>query len=212
MKKVFALIAAIVLCFNLNAQNPTVEEVIVSPDSLHLFFYACTTHGDRVSIINNTSEELVINRFYANNFHVECFYLDENIADEGFILPIGDTLNLYVYASPIYALDKAQQDVYGDLIIDTDFGIYTITLFYETVLGIHENQTPFSLFPNPVKETLTISGDGLGKVTLYNVLGQEVEVFESTSSEIKISTVQYQNGIYFVKTSNGITKRIIIAH
>lgn len=209
MKKVFALIAAIVLCFNLNAQNPTTEEVIVTPDSLHLFFFACSPHGERVTIINNTSEELVINRFYADHFRVECLYFGENIADEGFILPLGDTLNLYVYASP---LDKAQQDAYGELIIDTDFGIYTITLFYETVLGIHENQTPFSLFPNPVKETLTICGDGLGKVTLYNVLGQEVDVFESIGSEIKISTTQYQNGIYFVKTSNGITKRIIIAH
>jgi hypothetical protein len=209
MKKVFALIAAIVLCFNLNAQNPTDEEVIVTPDSLHLFFFACSPHGERVTIINNTSEELVINRFYADNFHVECLYFGENIADEGFILPCGDTLNLYVYASP---LDKAQQDAYGELIIDTDFGIYTITLFYETTLGIHENQTSFSLFPNPTKETFTIRGDGLGKVTLYNVLGQEVDVFESSGSEIKISTSPYQNGIYFVKNSDGITKRIIIAH
>ena len=209
MKKVFTLIAAIVLCFNLNAQTPIAEEVIISPDSLHLFFHGCSPHGDRVVIINNTSEELVINRFYANNFHVECLYLGENIADEGFILPLGDTMNLYVYASP---LAKAQQDVYGDLIIDTDSGIYTITLFYETVLGIQENQAPFSLFPNPVTETLTICGEGLGKVTLYNVLGQEVETFEPVGSEIKISAIQYQNGIYFVKDSDGNTKRIIIAH
>ena len=209
MKKVFALIAAIVLCFNLNAQNPTDEEVIITPDSLHLFFFACSPHGERVTIINNTSDELVINRFYADNFHVECLYFGENIADDGFILPCGDTLNLYVFASP---LDKAQQDAYGELIIDTDFGFYTITLFYETTLGIHENQTSFSLFPNPAKETFTIRGDGLGKVTLYNVLGQEVDVFESSGSEIKISTSPYQNGIYFVKNSDGITKRIIIAH
>lgn len=211
MNKLFTLIAAIALCFNLNAQSPIVEGVFVSPDSLHLFFHACTPHGDRVTIINNTSEELVINRFYANNFHVECLYFGENIADEGFILPIGDTLNLYVYASPI-ALDKAQQDAYGDLIIDTDFGIYTITLFYETTLGIHDEQTSFGLFPNPADEAITVKGKTLGKVTLYNVLGQEVGAFESHGSEIKIPTAQYQNGIYFVKTSDGITKRFIIAH
>ncbi|MBP5375958.1 MAG: T9SS type A sorting domain-containing protein, partial [Bacteroidaceae bacterium] len=198
---------------NLNAQNPLEDEqVIVSPDLLHIYFHGCSPHTDRVRIINNTLEELVINRFYADNFQVECLYYGENIAEEGFILPIGDTLDLNVYAIPIYAFDKAQQDVYGDLIIDTDFGIYTITLFYETTVGTHESQASFSLFPNPAKETITISGDGLGKVTLYNVLGQEVEVFESAGSDIKISSTQYQNGIYFVKTDSGITKRIIIAH
>lgn len=212
MKKVITLIAAIALCFNLNAQSPIVEEVIVFPDSLHLFFQGCSPHGDRVTIINNTFEELIINRFYANNFHVECLYDGENIAEEVFFLPIGDTLNLYVYASPLYTFDKEQQDVYGELIIDTDFGIYTITLFYETTVGIHDHQTSFSLFPNPAKETFTIRGETLGKVTLYNVLGQEVEVFESAGSEIEISATQYPNGIYFVKTSDGITKRIIIAH
>ena len=41
MKKAITLIAAIVLCFNLNAQNPFEEEqVIVTPDSLHLYFFA----------------------------------------------------------------------------------------------------------------------------------------------------------------------------
>ena len=64
MKKVFTLIAAIVLCFNLNAQNPFEEEqVIVTPELLHFFFYACSPHGGQGTITNYTAED-DINRDY----------------------------------------------------------------------------------------------------------------------------------------------------
>ena len=75
MKKVFTLIAAILLCFNLNAQSIfDDEQVIVTPDSLHCFFHGCSPHGGRITISNFTSEELVVNRCYAEGFIVECFY------------------------------------------------------------------------------------------------------------------------------------------
>lgn len=207
MKKLFTLIAAIVLCFNLNAQNPFEDEkVIVTPDSLHLYFHGCSPHGERVSISNFTSEDLVINRCYSENFRVECLYEGNNIAEMGMIVPIGETILLDTYASPI------AKDVYGTLYIDTDFGIYTLTLYYETTYGIDENITTFSLAPNPANAFVGIKGENLGVVSIYNTLGQKLEDHFAESDELIIPTSQYPNGIYFARTANGQTKRFVIAH
>lgn len=207
MKKVFTLITAILLCFNLNAQSIfDDEQVIVTPDSLHCFFHGCSPHGGRITISNFTSEELVVNRCYAEGFIVECFYEGNNIAQMGMIIPIGETIFLETYATPI------GKDLYGTLYIDTDFGIYTITIYYETTYGVDENIPTFSLAPNPANEFVSIKGDNLGRVSIFNMLGQKIEDFYAEGKELIISTTSYPNGIYFAKTSQGVTKRFIIAH
>ena len=207
MKKIITFIAAISLCFTLNAQNPfDDEQVIVTPDSLHLYFHGCSPHGERVSIANFTSEELVVNRCYAENFFVECLYDGENIAETGIIIPIGETIFLDTYASPI------AKDVFGTLYIDTDFGIYTITLYYESVYGVDENVPTFSLVPNPANGFISLKGENLGTVSIFNVSGQKVEEHFAESEELAISTAHYPNGIYFAKTTNGQIKRFVIAH
>lgn len=159
-----------------------------------------------MSISNYTSEDLVINRCYAENFHVECLYEGNNIAQTGMIVPIGETIFLDTYASPI------AKDVYGTLYIDTDFGIYTITLYYETSYGVNENAAAFILAPNPANESLTIKGENLGKVSIFNMLGQKMEEHIAEGKELVISMVHYPNGIYFAKTAQGKTQRFVIAH
>ena len=118
MKKLFTLIAALVLGFSLNAQTITDEEVIVSPESIHLYFHGCSPHGERVSVTNHTSEDLVINRCYAESFIVEFLYEGENIAETGFVVPIGESVGFEVYATPTL---KQENDIYGTIFIDTDF-------------------------------------------------------------------------------------------
>ena len=207
MKKLFTLIAAIALCLNLSAQNIFEDEqVIVAPDSLHLYFHGCSPHGERVSITNLTSEDLVVNRCYAEGFFVECLYEGENIAESGIIVPLGETIFLDTYASPFV------KDVYGTLYIDTDFGIYTITLYYETTFSIDESAPTFSLTPNPANGFVIIKGENLGTVSIYNMLGQKMEDLFAEGKELVISTTHYPNGIYFAKTAQGETKRFVVAH
>ncbi|MBQ6770328.1 MAG: T9SS type A sorting domain-containing protein [Bacteroidales bacterium] len=230
MKKVFAIIAALALTINLAAQTNHTEavdfnttdshgiklhdcfldeEVIVTPDSLHLFFQGCSPHGEIVTVTNHTSEELVVNRCYAENFHVECLYEGENIAETGMIVPIGETICLNVYASPT---GKAEQDHYGTLLIDTDFGVFTIVIYYESALSATESENAPGLFPNPADKTITLVGDKPGKVVVYDMLGQPIDEFDNSGSPLGISTSSYPNGIYFVRTTDGTTKRFVIAH
>lgn len=230
MKKVFAIIAALTLTINLAAQTNHTEavdfnttdshgiklhdcfldeEVIVTPDSLHLFFQGCSPHGEIVTVTNHTSEELVVNRCYAENFHVECLYEGENIAETGMIVPIGETICLNVYASPT---GKAERDFYGTLYIDTDFGIFAIVIYYESALGTNESGHTHGLFPNPASEMITLVGEAPGKVIVYDFLGKQIEEFDNLSNPLRISTSSYPNGIYFVRTADGTTKRFVIAH
>ena len=207
MKKLLTLIAAIALCFNLNAQSPFDDEmVIVTPDFIHLYFHGCSPHGERVSITNLTSEDLVVNRCYAENFRVECLYEGTNIAETGMFIPIGETVFLDTYATPLV------KDVYGTLYIDTDFGIYPITIYYESTLDVDENIQAFSLTPNPANDFVTLKGENLGLVSVFNMLGQKMEDLLAEGKELLISTAHYPNGIYFAKTAQGKTQRFVIAH
>lgn len=209
MKKLFTLIAALVLGFNLNAQTITDEEVIVSPESIHLYFHGCSPHGERVSVTNHTSEDLVINRCYAENFIIEFLYEGENIAETGFVVPLGESVGFEVYATPTL---KQENDIYGTIFIDTDFGIYTIALYYESTYGVEEQATDFSIAPVPASDFVSITGENLGKVSIYNAVGQRVEEFDTEGDNLRISTTDYPNGIYFVRTASGETQRFIIAH
>ena len=207
MKKLFALIAAIVLCFNLNAQNPfDDEQVIVTPDFLHFYFHGCSPHGGQVTIANYTSEDLVVNRCYAENFNVECLYEGRNIAETGMFVPIGETVILDTYATP------TAKDVYGTLCIDTDFGLFTIAIYYETTYDVDENIPTFSLAPIPANEFITIKGENLGMVSIFNMLGQKIDDHFAAGKELVISTASLPNGIYFAKTAQGKTQRFVIAH
>ena len=209
MKKLFTLIAALILGFNLNAQTIIDEEVIVSPESIHLYFHGCSPHGERVSVTNHTSEDLVINRCYAENFIVEFLYEGENIAETGFVVPLGESVGFEVYATPTL---KQENDIYGTIFIDTDFGVYTIALYYESTYGVEEQATDFSIAPVPANDFVNITGENLGKVSIYNAIGQRVEEFDTEGDNLRISATDYPNGIYFVRTAQGETRRFIIAH
>ena len=79
-------------------------------------------------------------------------------------------------------------------------------------VGIDENVSTLTLFPNPANESVTLVGENLEEVTLYNIMGQKVDTFFAEESQLVISTAKYPDGIYFVRTNNGETQRLVIAH
>ena len=193
MKKVFTLIAAIVLCFNLSAQNILDDElVIITPDTVHLFFHGCSPHGEYVTITNNTSDFLIINRIYSDNYVLDCILNGEHISET----------NLFV--SP-------GLDPYGKMYIDTDLGLYSITIFYDEFFGVQDMQSEVKLFPNPADDHVTLNVTSHDKVSVFNALGQKVDEFLPEHDEIVIPTSNYRSGIYFVK-SDGQTLQFVVAH
>lgn len=80
----------------------------------------------------------------------------------------------------------------------------------EDLVGQNDAQT-VALYPNPANDFVTLSGENLGTVRIYNALGQKVDEFEANGSELRINTANYESGIYFVKT-NETTLRFAVKH
>ena len=58
---------------------------------------------------------------------------------------------------------------------------------------------------------MTLSGENLGTVRVYNALGQQLDEFEANGNELRINTTGYENGMYFVKTDDA-TLRFVVRH
>lgn len=59
-------------------------------------------------------------------------------------------------------------------------------------------QTSSCVYPNPVKDVLTITSENVKKVVMFNSLGQMVKTIESSDGNININVSDLENGMYFV--------------
>jgi thiol-disulfide isomerase/thioredoxin len=78
--------------------------------------------------------------------------------------------------------------------------------------SVDENSNTLTLYPNPANESVTLQGENIGIVSLYNVLGQKIDTFIPEGAELIIPTGKYQEGIYILRTSSGMTQRFVIVH
>lgn len=64
------------------------------------------------------------------------------------------------------------------------------------------------LFPNPTTGLLNIFGlEDAKYMTIHNVIGQEIKRFSGATTSIDIS--DFNKGIYFLKSDNGLIRRVI---
>ena len=91
-----------------------------------------------------------------------------------------------------------------------------VTLAGLSTESVMENEYSYvNIFPNPVKNTLTLSTEteGVKEVKIVNALGQTVNEF-SFETSTTISTKDLNDGVYFVKVlgDNPMTKKIVVSH
>ena len=96
--------------------------------------------------------------------------------------------------------------------ISTSAGDFEVDIIYETTVGIGENNSTLTLFPNPANDVLTLSGAGLQNITVFNALGQKVEEWTGDDSTVYISTSCYEKGLYFVRVNGEKTLRFVVTH
>ena len=91
-----------------------------------------------------------------------------------------------------------------------------VTLAGLSTESVMENEYSYvNIFPNPVKNTLTLSTEteGVKEVKIVNALGQTVNEF-SFETSTTISTKDLNDGVYFVKVlgDKPMTKKIVVRH
>lgn len=78
-------------------------------------------------------------------------------------------------------------------------------------VGIEENQTETTIYPNPVRNTLNIKAEGISRIVITNTLGQTVYDMPASDDEVSIDMSRFAEGAYIVtiSTENGNSVRHI---
>ena len=108
----------------------------------------------------------------------------------------------------------------GDVVVDGDgdFGSEaSILLSLGQGESVAETVTPeYNIFPNPVKDVLTVKGENMSQIVIYNSIGQLVETINATENEVKVNVNSYKNGMYFINVidNNGemTTTKVSVLH
>ena len=102
---------------------------------------------------------------------------------------------------------------------DGDFGSETSALLsIGDGVAVEEIETveTLNIFPNPVKDVLTVKGENMSQVVICNALGQVVESINTNDSEVRVNVSAFQNGMYFINVidNNGVmtTTKVSVLH
>ena len=108
-------------------------------------------------------------------------------------------------------------DESGNVLID-ELGQFTTEKYsvLSVVQGesVEETTTPiYNVYPNPVKDILTIKGKNMSLIKIYNSLGQNIKTLECNEDIIEVDMETLHNGIYFINIIdvNGVmrTEKVI---
>ena len=83
------------------------------------------------------------------------------------------------------------------------------TVMVDDTWSVDENEASATIFPNPANDFVTLKGEDLGTVRVYNALGQKMEEFEANGDELRINTSGYESGVYVVKTGEKMMKFVV---
>ena len=190
--------------------NEPTEEVAFSVDIINIELGGCIEEPGMFTIYNETTTDLLIEDYVADNYVFACLdadiFLDGNDIKGMTIAPF-DSLNVYMFFEGIIR----NYEMNDTLHLTTSYGEYELPVLITVYEGINEVDTNnFILYPNPVNDYLTIEGENLGNVSVYNALGQVI--FETFATvELKINTSNFESGLYFVKIGNK-SQRFVVMH
>ena len=162
-----------------------------------------------ITIYNNTAENAIVTsihdeyEFLAFNMDGEEIYCNEPI--EISILQ-GESKELGIVCNVV-----AKSIVPDIVTLTSNLPDASFVVVLEEPWSVNDNTSSISLFPNPANESVTLKGENLGMVRVFNVLGQKVDEFEANGNELNINTTSYENGVYVVKAGEQ-TMRFVVKH
>ena len=190
---------------------PYEETLTFSMDTIELP-YATPTE---FTVYNNTAEDAVIQSIQEtnewNNFCLITFLINGEEYwcpdDLEITLPRGESLTMFMVCDMV---GKNAPEYIEDLVtVSSNLPDASFTVMVEHAWSVEENEASATLFPNPANDFVTLDGENLGTVRVYNAIGQKVDEFEANGSKLRINTTDYENGVYFVKTDDKTIKFVV---
>ena len=150
---------------------------------------------EMLTITNNTANDVVINSI---SVKYDLFYHVEHDFTLPYTLTIGESVEVEVYCDFAYKGEFNLND--SELYIISSLGEQIVPIINNYTIGLEENNAlNVELYPNPVNNVLTVKGDNISKVAIFNALGQEVVTVENRN---EIDVTSLNNGLYFVRVTD----------
>ena len=161
-----------------------------------------------ITVYNNTTEDATITSicddFYWLEFSLDGQELFSCYFPLEFTIPQGESVELGILCEVV------GKGIVPDLVtVSSNLPDAHFTVMVDDTWSVAENEASITLFPNPANESVTLKGENLGMVRIYNALGQKVDEFEANDSKINISTAGYSNGVYVVKAGEEMMKFVV---
>lgn len=162
-----------------------------------------------ITVYNNTAEDAIVTNicdefewlaFIIDGEEIYCYDPIEILIPQGESKELGFVCNIIA------------KSIVSDIVtLTSNLPNASFVVVLEKPWSVNDNVVSVSLFPNPANESVTLTGENLGMVRVFNVLGQKVDEFETNDTELRINTTGYENGIYFVKAGEQ-TLRFVVKH
>ena len=124
-----------------------------------------------------------------------------------------EILNDEAYSDPLTAagtFNYCVEAVYEDYVTSC---LQCEEFEYDGVSVKDNDANAMRIYPNPVKDNLTITAEAMTRITITNTLGQVMYDEETVSDNQKINVSQYKTGVYVVRivTETGVTvERVVV--
>jgi len=162
-----------------------------------------------ITVYNNTAEDATIVKICDDRYELG-FYIGSDAIlscnETEITIPQGGSIELGIECC------VTGKSIVPDVVtVSSNLADAQFVVMVDDTWSVGENNATVTLFPNPANDFVTLKGESLGTVRVYNTIGQKMDEFEANGTELNISTKHYNNGIYFVKTESQ-TVRFVVTH
>jgi len=162
-----------------------------------------------ITVYNNTAEDATIVKICDDRYELGFYHGPDAILscnETEITIPQGGSIELGIECC------VTGKSIVPDVVtISSNLADAQFVVMVDDTWSVDENEASVTLYPNPANDFVTLKGENLGTVRVYNALGQKVDEFEANRNELRISTTGYENGLYVVK-AGGQTLRFVVKH
>lgn len=126
-----------------------------------------------------------------------CYYLDIIESDNEYGIPQSEA---FMKTQDFVNLLNANGDFYAMDIMNVNKGYPVFARYYS--VEENNNLENVEIYPNPTNNLVTISGENLSKIEIFNITGQMVLVFDYINDNQTIDLGNQPSGIYLFKITD----------
>lgn len=162
-----------------------------------------------ITVYNNTAEDATIVKICDDRYELG-FYIGSDAIlscnETEITIPQGGSIELGIECC------VTGKSIVPDVVtVSSNLADAQFVVMVDDTWSVGENNATVTLFPNPANDFVTLKGESIGTVRVFNTIGQKVDEFEANGSELRINTTGYENGLYVVKAGEQIL-RFVVKH